>query len=190
MSSIIDLCRPFLTETADQETLLSSFLTRQSVGKHKELIQPGKVCQDLYYIRQGASYKYRPLKGQLQVAQFYTAGDLATDFQSFLFQRPTDFYVKVQSNVDLDVLSYSALQSLYDREHQMERMGRLLMERKLDELIDTFWSLRQESPEVRYLNLIKQRPAVIEQFPQFLIASFLGITPVGLSKIRRRLTGN
>lgn len=188
MSSIIDLFRPFLTNISDPEALVNPFLTRQSVVKHKELIQPGNVCRNVYYIRQGACYKYRLIKGQFQVAQFYTAGDLATDFQSFLFQRPAEFYVKVQSKLDLDVLSYSALQELYNRHHQVERMGRLLIERKIDELIGIFWSLRQDNPEVRYLKLIEQRPDVIEQFPQFLIASYLGITPVGLSKIRKRLT--
>lgn len=121
------------------------------------------------------------------MAEFYTAGNLVADFQSFFSQRPAEQFVVVQEEVELEVLSFQALEALYAQDRDLNRVGRILIQKALDNVINLFLASQQDSPQVRYQRLVDQRPDVIQQFPQFLIASYLGITPVGLSKIRRRL---
>ena len=76
---------------------------------------------------------------------------------------------------------------LYDEIPRFERLGRLMAERAFIGLRMRTQTLTHLNPEERYLRLLKNRPKVIERIPQHYIASFLGIKPQSLSRIRKRL---
>jgi len=90
----------------------------------------------------------------------------------------------------VEVLSYEDLHYLYDNLLPIERAGRIITEGLFCGIVRRMLSYQNDSPEVRYQKLIEQRPMLFQRVPQYLIASFLGVTPVGLSKIRKRLHDN
>lgn len=188
MPAFVDLLRPYLPGPDDKAALILPYLTHQRLAKQQHLTKAGEVCRTICFINRGACYKYRWVGKQQQVAEFYTAGTLVADFQSFFSQRPAEQFVVVQEDAELEVLSFQALETLYAQDRDLDRVGRILIQKALDNVINQLLAFQQDSPQVRYQRLVDQRPDVIQQFPQFLIASYLGITPVGLSKIRRRLT--
>jgi CRP/FNR family transcriptional regulator, anaerobic regulatory protein len=76
---------------------------------------------------------------------------------------------------------------LYDRYPIFDRVGRVMAENAFLSLSSLNKMLTNEEPEERYLNLLKKRPELIEKIPQHYIASYLGIKPESLSRIRKRI---
>jgi CRP/FNR family transcriptional regulator, anaerobic regulatory protein len=70
---------------------------------------------------------------------------------------------------------------------EFERLGRFMAEQTFIAISQRLSSLLLQSPEERYVQLLRERPKVVQRVPQYMIASYLGITPEALSRIRRRL---
>ena len=79
-------------------------------------------------------------------------------------------------------------EKLFDASHQLERFGRLSMQEAFLKLITRVERMSMRSNEQRYLRLLEKRPELFQRVPNYLIASYLGMTPVGLSKLRKRLS--
>ena len=75
----------------------------------------------------------------------------------------------------------------FDNSHQLERFGRLSMQEAFMKLFTRVERMALRSNEERYLRLLEKRPELFQRVPNYLIASYLGMTPVGLSKLRKRL---
>ena len=86
------------------------------------------------------------------------------------------------------VISFRDLERLYEEQPKWERVGRLMAESKIIEIKKKNLSLLNDSPEQRYVRLLKERPEVIHRVPQHLIASYLAIEPETLSPIRKKLS--
>jgi CRP-like cAMP-binding protein len=162
-------------------------IEEKRLGKNKLLRRGGTVCKDMYYIKSGGCYMY-VLEGEKElVTQFFFEGELMTDHFSFLTGRPSNQFIRTLEDTRLESLSYDSIQQLYDKIPGMERVGRVLTERACVRLMASLASYKNDSAETRYRKLLQRRPELSQRAPQYLIASYLGITPVGLSKIRRRL---
>ncbi len=169
---------------------VAPLIRTRSIVKNDFLLNAGKTCRKLCFVTRGICYKYvADNKGDC-VVQFYHKGDLAGDYCSFVCQEPSRYYIKTLEEVEVQELHYSDISFLYESNPVFERVSRRMMEYYLCRMTDRLLSFQHESPEMRYLNLQRERPALLQQVPQYLIASYLGITPVGLSKIRSRISNN
>lgn len=187
MPLFLELLQEAFSESLAPIELVRPFLINRKFKKDSELLRMGVPCRTVGYINRGACYSYKQAGNKLLVDEFYTTGDLVLDLTSFLSQRPGELSIKVVVYVELEELSYVDLHYLYAQDLRLERSGQHLVERGLARMASLYWSARHESPQVRYEHLLRDRPEVIQLFPQYLIASYLGITPVGLSKIRKRI---
>jgi CRP-like cAMP-binding protein len=97
-----------------------------------------------------------------------------------------------QALVDSEVLllNYADTQELYEKVPVWQKFGRLIAEFILVRIVQRNKAMLFLSPEDQYLNLMKERPKVISNIPQHYIASYLGIKPESLSRIRKRLAQN
>jgi CRP-like cAMP-binding protein len=103
---------------------------------------------------------------------------------------PANHFIQAIEDTELVSLSFDSLQQLYNHKllsYKMERFGRLIAEYLICCYDDRLNSFIIQSPEERYLDLLSSRPDIIQRIPQHHIANFLGITPVSLSRIRRRV---
>lgn len=167
---------------------IAPLIRTRTIGKNDFLLNAGVTCRKLSFITRGTCYKYlTDYKGDC-VVQFYDKGDLAGDYCSFVGQEPSKYHIKTLEDVEVQELHYSDVCLLYDADPAFERISRRMMEHYLCRMTERLHAFQHESPEVRYLNLIRERPALMQQVPQYLIASYLGITPVGLCKIRSRIS--
>ena len=89
---------------------------------------------------------------------------------------------------ELLVLSYESLQELYEKVPKMNTMVRKLLEQRMANAQKVVASLIMNKPEDRYRSLLELHPEWVHRVPQQVLATYLGITPVSLSRIRRRLT--
>ncbi len=155
--------------------------------KHSFYLKPGQVCQSMVIIHQGAlRYFLRNEKGD-QTLGFAFEGEWLGDYESFLLKSPTHCYIEALEDTDIFMLSYTDMQQLYDKSQRFERFGRLIAERLFIETAKSKSKLLTQTAEDRYLELLTNQPQIFERLPLALIASYLGIQPQSLSRIRARI---
>jgi CRP-like cAMP-binding protein len=163
-------------------------LTRRFLKKGEYLIREGQVCNHVSFINKGSFRVYKEHNGQEFTKKFFFEHEYATAYESFLTRRPSELDMKALEDCDLIELSYDKTQLLYSNYPIWEKYGRLLAENLFLILCDRTHSLLYNSPEENYLKLMTQQPQIIERIPQQYIASYLGIQPESLSRIRKRMS--
>lgn len=168
--------------------MMRPFVSNKTVSRNDILFRAGAVFKEMYYVSKGGCFMYTLEGGREVVSQFFFEGELMCDHFSFLTKRASNQFVRALEDTELECLSFDDIQSLYDKVPGLDRIGRILTERICIRLMINMMSYKNDSPEVRYRKLLIQRPALFQRVPQYLIASYLSLTPVGLSKIRKRLS--
>ncbi|GAB3641595.1 Crp/Fnr family transcriptional regulator [Spirosoma arcticum] len=167
-----------------------TLLTPRKLTKHEHYLRAGEVCTQIAFINQGCLRYYYLKDGTEFNGQFFFEGSWIGEYQSFLTGQPSIQYFDALENAELLVMQHRDLQKLYTDLPKFERFGRVLAENVVIGSQRRTASLLFDSPEERYLNLISDRPKVIERIPLHHIASYLGIKPESLSRIRKRLADN
>ncbi len=174
---------------SDQEFENYYDLLEFKVFKKKEnLLTIGEVCKNAFFIYEGCIRYFNIVDGEEETGQFFFEGAWYSDYDSFLFQRPTDQTIQALEKTTVAILSKNALEQLYSEIPKFERFGRLMAENAFMGLRKRTESLTHLTGEERYNNLVVSRPKVIKRIPQHYIASYLGIRPQSLSRIRNNST--
>lgn len=164
------------------------FYRKETFKKGEFLLQPDQYSTDFYFMRKGCVSYYTIEKGVTQVMEFFTEGYFFTDLYAYIQETPSYSYLEAIEDCEVFAISKSDVQKVFDYSHQMERFGRLSMQRTFVISFQRVNQLKTLSNQERYLRLLQKRPDLFQRVPQYLIASYLGLTPVGLSKIRKRLS--
>jgi len=187
-----DLLRKSISQivdfSEDDFQLMLSSLHPISLQKGDFFLRAGEFCKSVAFINRGGVRVFYILEGQDITAEFLFGGQWTSDYVSCLTRQPANLSIEALEGTDLLELDYEDLLALYQASHKVERFGRRIAENLFIRLNQRIYSLVNESPEERYRNLIKQRPHVVKRIPQHHIASYLGIRPESLSRIRKRMT--
>jgi CRP-like cAMP-binding protein len=130
---------------------------------------------------------FKEVNGHEVTKNFFFERDYATEYVSFLTRTPSLLSIKVMEDAELIELNYDKVQKLYEDYPIWQKYGRLMAERVFIEVAERTQQLLYLSPEEMYLKLMADQPRIIERIPQHYIASYLGIQPESLSRIRKRL---
>lgn len=157
--------------------------------KRKELLlRIGNVCKEAYFVASGLIRYFHSIDGDEVTGQFFFEGSWYSDYESFLIGTPSDQNIQALEPSEIAILSKVQLQKLFLEIPKFERFGRLMAENAFIGLRKRTEAYAHLSAEERYLRLIDERPKVIQRVPQHYIASYLGIKPQSLSRIRKRLS--
>jgi CRP-like cAMP-binding protein len=177
-----------LVDFTDEELFL--FMQRLkplSLKKHAFYLKKGQVCKSMVIVfKGGLRYFSRSEKGDNTIG-FAFEGEWIGDYESFLFHTPSSDFIEALEDCELFTLSYADMQALYNHSQRFERFGRIIAERLFIDTAKNNRNLKLQSAEDRYLELLTKQPHIFERLPQHLIASYLGIQPQSLSRIRARL---
>jgi CRP-like cAMP-binding protein len=147
------------------------------------------VAGHLFFVARGLLryYYLDPESGQERTGQFFDEGRVFTDAASFLGRQPATQSIEALEPSEVLGLPRAAVYAAYERDHAVERFGRVMVEEALVGSQRRAANLLTLSPEERYRAFVQGRPEVARRVPQYLVASYLGITPEALSRIRGRL---
>lgn len=168
-----------------------AFAAKQVVkqyAKGEVYIKPGMVCNSVSYINSGLLRSYFLLDGKEFTSSFIDKDCYFSDYESFLTRKPTVLYTEAIEPTEVIDISYKDLQYMYSNYPECERVGRLIAEELFVHLSDRSSSFLLDSPEQRYVKFLQEYETVVQRIPQYMIASYLGITPEALSRIRSRLS--
>ena len=168
--------------------LLEPHLTERTIHKHEFMIREGSIGREVAYIRSGEMRHFYTFKGEEKTTYFYFENSLVAPYFSCITGQPSGLSIEALSDTELIVFPYSVLKKLFSGNLAWNTFGRVLAEYLGLGLEDRMVSLLTLSPEERYIELLKSnKKKILERIPQHLIANYLGITPVSLSRIRNRV---
>lgn len=178
----------FIKLTPEEETFFISLLHVKKLKKKEFLVQEGNLCHHTYFVNKGALRTYFvDSKGFEHNMQFAIEDWWAGDMHSVLKEKPSRFYIVAMEDTELLSLEKQDQEKLFQRVPKFERFFRHLLQNAFVAFQDRILAGMSETAEERYLNFRKKYPAMDGRFPQNQIASFLGITPESLSRIRKQL---
>lgn len=164
------------------------FYEQKRVKKGELLNVEGEIVDTLYYMQKGCIVFYAEIDGEEKALEFFTEDEIFTDFNSYLREIPSRGEMRALENSIIVGVKKTDFEEILKRSHALEHFGRKFLEEIHLKLMITFQSNAVLSNEERYLRLMRKRPTLFQRAPQYLIASYLGLTAVGLSKIRKRLS--
>jgi len=186
--ALLDYINKHVNLTAVEEAFLTSKVSHRKYLKGQYIVQQGDICKYECFVISGCTKTFFvDEEGQEHIVMFAIEDWWASDLGSFITQTPADFSVQCIENTDFIMFSNDDIEDLYSEIPKLERFFRLIIERAFvasqKRLIRNF-SL---SAKDRYLYFKKQYPKIDQRIPQYMIASYLGVTKEFLSKIKGQL---
>ena len=157
-----------------------------NVGKNERIVRQGEPTDRMFFIVRGVFRLYSSSAGREVNLGFDFDGRFVTAYDSFLTRDPSGFSIQALENSELIYFDRATLVELYGRHICWERIGRLMAEQRFVKKIRKENEIRTRTPEERYLHILQNKPRLIERVPQYHLASYLGVTPETLSRIRSR----
>lgn len=159
----------------------------KSVKKNDYLLRQGEVNKDFFFVQKGCLRLYY-MKDGIEVSVWFAfPASSAIEVYSFVSEKPSEYFLQAIEESEVLYLPRAELKSLYQSQPKMHEMMRNFWEAVLLDLIDRFTALQRDSAEKRYLDLLN-KPDYLETIPQKYLASFLGVTPTSLSRIRKQIS--
>ena len=168
-----------------------SKLKEKVVAKKTNLLDFGQVENYISFITKGAVRFLIPPKeekGKEITFGFCFENEFVSAYDSFLTRTPSKYKIETLTDVAMWSISYDDLQEVYVKTKIGNLLGRLSSERLFLIKSKREQSLLSDTAEERYLNLFKERPNIIKEIPLKFIASYIGVTPQALSRIRKRIS--
>ncbi len=171
----------------DQLSVIMSKHIFQTIRKGEKLLRFGDVCDWSALVTRGVMRYYHAVEGKEHVGQIFFPGMVVSDYVSYVQGTSSRIFIDAVQESEIALLKKQEAE-----EFKRTVPGYLEMVIKYLDIIyisnfERYSSLLLDSAEVRYLKLLKNRPEVVRQVPNYMIASFLGMTPEALSRIRNKI---
>ncbi|WP_158829595.1 Crp/Fnr family transcriptional regulator [Mucilaginibacter lacusdianchii] len=178
-----------LVDFTDEELFLfMQKLKPLSLKKYELYLKEGQVCKMMVMVHKGGlRYFSRTEKGDHTIGFAFEGGWLG-DYESFLLQTPSNCLIEALEDCELFTLSYPDMQALYQHSQRFERFGRIMAEQLFLATARSKSDLMLRNAKERYMSLLANQPQIFERLPQHLIASYLGVLPQSLSRIRAEVS--
>ncbi|MBU2951779.1 Crp/Fnr family transcriptional regulator [Tamlana agarivorans] len=185
---LLNYIKNHVTLTETEEAILTSKVSYRKYLKGQFIVQQGDVCKYECFVISGCTKTfYVDDEGQEHIVMFSVEDWWTSDIGSFITQTPADFNVQCLENTELIMFSSDVIEELYAEIPKLERFFRRIIERALvasQKRIIRSFSL---SAKERFLYFRNQYPQIEQRIPQYMIASYLGITKEFLSKIKSQI---
>ena len=189
MESLLNTIRYFIPLSASDEEIVRRLFHKKIFKKGEHLLQAGNVCRHVTFIETGLVRYYFNSDGEERTNYFNKEGEFVCVYTSFLPQIPSDINIQALEDTTIFVISFNDIQELYRAVEHGERFGRLAIEQVYLNAINQIGSLYTDPPEVRYNKFLSNFRDIAQRIPQYYIASYVGIKPQSLSRIRKRTAG-
>lgn len=173
--------------TAEEQQQIADNLIVEAYPKGKLLVKAGDVCRYCYFVLEGCLRQYKLADDAEITIQFYTEREAAVDFNSYVNQVKSESYlvcledtIVIEGNLELET-------DMYERFPKLQQITRAMMEQDFGKMQEQFSRFIASNAEERYVYLLNNRPDLLQRVPLQYLASYIGVTPESLSRIRKRI---
>jgi CRP-like cAMP-binding protein len=168
--------------------VVSAAFTPRKLRRRQFLLQAGEVCKYFAFVLEGALRQYNvDEKGQEHIMQFAVENWWVGDRESFLMLTPSRYNIDALEDCQLLLITNAHLQELFQTVPAIAVMTREMDQRNFIATQKRLYASIGHSAEERYAELLKEHPDYLQRFPQHMIASYLGISPETLSRVRHKV---
>ena len=176
----------YVSLTEDEKNVILSLDIFRSFKKGTTLLKQGQKSQDCYFVLRGCLRKYYIIDGEEKTTAFFTEMEELTP-HCVRNNAPSEYFISCVEDTILTVGNPHTGVEILTRFPKFEIMCRRMSEELLAKEQIKFDEFKTSSPEQRYLNVVQKRPDLIQRVPQHQLASYLGIKPQSLSRLRARI---
>lgn len=169
-----------------EKKAIASLNIIHNIKKGKILLKQGELTNQGYFVLKGCIRCYYSIEGDEKTTAFYTEMEGITP-QCVIDNKPSKHYISSVEDSILIISNSEMEAEMFEKFPKFESLCRILSENIVSKQQIEFDNFKISSPEERYLTLVNKRPDLIQRVPQHQIASFLGIKPQSLSRIKKRI---
>ncbi len=184
IESTFESFQPLLAE--EKEIIRKAFLP-VTFSKKEKMLEYQKVADHFFFINAGLARLYGYKDGEEKTLFFFKENMIAGSIDSYVDEKPNSLVLESLEPIKGLKVSREAMEHLLESSLSLTKVGLRLTQMRMQHLMSFYASFVLDSPEERYLKFLKESGDLVRRVPQHMIASFLGITPVSLSRIRKRI---
>lgn len=172
----------------EEQDIIRSYLTPKKIRKRQYLLQEGDVCKIIAFVEKGALRSYSvDEKGNEHIIQFALEGWTVSDLYSFMTGEPATYNIDALEDSELVLISKSAQEEILRKCPKYETYTRLQLTGAYLAMQKRLTSILSQPLEDRYNSFINLYPNIVQRVPQHMIASYMGLKPETLSRLRKKI---
>ena len=187
MHQLIENIKAYTPLTKQEIELLTTSTVKRTFKKNELIFSEGKVANDIFYVSKGCVRLFYNANGTDKTAFFYVEGQFICAGESYTFNIPAIENYQAVEETDLFVFNKAAIEQLLLKAPKFELIARIAVENELITCQKVIASFVTKSAEERYIDLLTTQGDLFLRVPQHYIASFLGVSPETLSRIKTRV---
>jgi len=183
---LFDFISKYVSLTEEEKQAIVSLDIFHSFKKGTILLKEGQLSKEGYFVLKGCIRTYYVIDGDEKTTAFYTEMEGLTP-HCVKTKAPSEYFISCVEDTILTIANPDMEVQIFSKFPKFETLCRILSEELLAKQQIDFDAFKTSSPEQRYLNLLQKRPDLVQRVPQHQLASFLGIKPQSLSRLRTRI---
>ena len=172
----------------EEEKLILNSFKESTFRKGDFLLKAGKIARYVAFLEEGLVRYFVYKNGEESTFEFTSSGEFISDYQSFRSKTPSNQNIQAIEDCKLYLIGYDALQKIFREVENGNLLGRIIVEHRFDVMVNQLLSVYMHSHEERYIQFVKHYSDLTQRIPQYMIASYVGVKPESLSRIRKRFT--
>jgi len=165
---------------------IRNLFAEKKIEARTVLLREGEISDHAFYVRQGCLREWFNKDGKEITFQFFFEGQTVASIDSFMNAEPSLYNIESIEPATVVSISRESFEKIYLTFPEFRDEFQKLIYRRFRNYANLFVSRIRDTPRERYEDLIRNHPEIIQRVPQYYIASYLGITPISLSRIRNR----
>ncbi|WP_062054777.1 Crp/Fnr family transcriptional regulator [Aquimarina longa] len=186
-SELLEFLLSFPSLKEEEAKEIAEIITVRTFKKGTVLLKEGQIDDKCYFVLKGCIRRYSIIDGEEKTTSFFTEKQAVISITTYTKQLPSNHYLCCIEDSIVIESNYEEEQGMYQEYPKLEAITRTMMEQNYSKTQENFESFIISSPEKRYINLLKNRSELLNRVPQHQIASYLGMAPESLSRIRKRI---
>ena len=189
-SNLLKLLQRIVDLDKEEEELIKSSFKPLSLSKHDYFLKADEVNKYIGFLEKGLVRYFVYKDDEESTFEFTKEGEFIADYQSFNNRTTSIQNIQAIEDCEMLIINYDNVQTIFNTTKNGNLIGRHIIEHRFDIMVNQLLAIYMQNQEERYKKFVEHYSDLTQRIPQYLIASYVGVKPQSLSRIRRRFAKN